>query len=104
MEQSYKNLPQIVLLNGDHSEITEDDPLNICDSTQEYKQIDLLQSHEVENGTDIIGALTKDILREACHTVYNIKYARKDRRSNSEDIKIIIKSKSKYLRNIKEMY
>ena len=78
MEQSCQNLSQIVHLNVDQSEITEDDPLNICDSTQEYKQIDLLQSHEVENGTDIIGLLPRDILREACHTVYNIKYARKD--------------------------
>ena len=89
MEQSCQNLSQIVHLNVDQSEITEDDPLNICDSTQEYKQIDLLQPHEVENGTNTIGLLPRDILREACHTVYNIKYARKDRRSNSKDIRTI---------------
>ena len=62
MEQSCQNLSQTVILNVDQSEVTENDPLNICDSTQENKQIDLLQSHEVENGTDIIGVLPSDIL------------------------------------------
>ena len=62
MEKSYKNLPQIVILNGDHSEITEDDPLNICESTQENNQNDVLQFHEVKNATNIIGVLPRDIL------------------------------------------
>ena len=29
----------------------------------------------------------RSCVREACHTVYTIKYARKDHRSNSKDIK-----------------
>lgn len=55
-------MPQIVILNGDHSEITEDDPLNICNSTQENNQNNILQSHEVKNDTNIIGVLPRDIL------------------------------------------
>ena len=60
MEQSCQNLSQIVILNVDQSEITEDDPLNTYDSTQENTQNDILQFHEVKNDTKIIAVLPRD--------------------------------------------